>query len=154
MRKLTIALIGVFVGQLLMLPSLYRIYITPAIVSEFVDVRDGWWNNTKPSIVILKDVPSVFFKEKKDLIIHIRSRQEVIAAYKEAYGKDNPDLLGFYNPKPKNKNIHEIYSVNSVGIVLHEIRHVSEGHFHRPVLNATATKQWCEFNSSATTLFK
>ena len=140
MRKTTIALLGVLIGQLLMIPSLYKIYITPSIVSEFVDVQDGWWSQTDPVNIVIKDVPSVFFKGKKDLHIHIRPRRDIISEYKKIKGEDEPALLGFYDPKPKNKEIHEIYTVNSMGILIHELRHPFEGYFHREALNDVSNK--------------
>lgn len=131
MRRLTTFLVGILIGQLVMFPSLYRLYRTPRIESELVDVRDDYYQTTIPMDFIIKDVPSVFNKKKKYLYIHIRTQPEVVNEYERRFGKVLPGLLGFYDPMQNNSSIHEIYSVNSTSVLTHEMRHLFEGYFHQ-----------------------
>jgi hypothetical protein len=129
MRKITIGLIGILIGQLLMGPALFKLYLTPMIETELVDVRDDYFTATKSLDYKIKNVPSVFFDGRRDLHVHIRTQDGVKEAYREIYDEEVDGLLGFYHPET-----NEIWSVNSTIVLSHEYRHIFEGYFHRNAL--------------------
>lgn len=131
MRKFTYLLLGMLFGQLTLMPTVYKLYMTPRIVSELVDVRDDFYLTTEAMDFVIKDVSSVFFRGKKDLHIHIRTQPEIVLEYEKRYGENIYGLLGFYEPLEDDKTKHEIFSVNSTSVLTHEIRHSFEGYFHR-----------------------
>ena len=114
-----------------MMPVIYKLILTPKIVSELVDVRDDYFVTTEPMNFMIRNMPSVLAKDKMYLHIHIRTQKEVEEAYKERFGKEEYGLLGFYDKMKNINGIHQVYSVNSTSVLTHEIRHVTEGYFHR-----------------------
>ncbi len=135
MRKFTWTLVGVLIGQLIMCPAIYKLYTTPLIVYEMTDVRDKDYTTTKPITFVVKDVPSVFHKKKRDLYMHVRTQMGVVNEYKKRHGEVKYGLLGFYEPLKDNPDKHEIFTVNSVSVVIHEMRHIFEAYFHRSLEN-------------------
>ena len=131
MRAFTYLLIGMLLGQLSLMPVIYKLIVTPRIESELVDVRDDYFVTTEPMNFLIGNMSSVLAKDKKYLYIHIRTQKEVVAAYKKIYGEEIYALLGFYDRMKNIDGLHQIYSVNSTSVLAHEIRHATEGYFHR-----------------------
>ena len=123
-------LLGVFIGQLLMLPSLIKWMKTPVIAA--FPVSEAIYNEIGTTELLIKDVRTNEVKRPTPMRIFLMPVEEVHAKYKEIYGKDEhvDSLLGFYL-YDRHKKEHVIYCVSSPEIVVHEIRHAFEGGFHR-----------------------
>jgi len=129
-------LFGIILGQALMIPWLIKYIKCPRIEALPVpnDVFDKQFKIRK---FIIKDVPwdklillnseNVYnlIKTKGDLTIYIVPEEEVRKQFAKRY-KPNDVVVGFYDRRE-----HVIYCIDSVDILIHELRHVFEGHFHR-----------------------
>lgn len=120
MSKSRIFLWGMIVGLCTSFPTIYKLYTTPRILADPVS-SDFYFSMVKHDLQI-KDCP----KKGKILRIHIRPQEQVVEAFKNYYKQDAQGLLGFTDYER-----NEIYSVNDTSVLIHEIRHVFEGSFHR-----------------------
>ncbi len=123
MTKFRLFLLGILFGQLMMVPTLYKLYTTPRI--EGIVVSDRFIDKTVQRDFVMQNIPSRFKLPNNTLRIHIATEQKVNEEYQKDYN-DGVTVLGFYDPI-----YHEIWSVDSTDILVHEIRHVFEGGYHR-----------------------
>lgn len=139
MNKRLVFLVGVFVGQILMLPWLIKFIKSPRI--EAIVIPDKVFNECfKTRTFIIHNVPwqkeVVRFTKvgyevetitvKGSLKIIITTEKGVQKEFVERYGRTEDGILGFYDRKK-----HEIVSIDQIDILIHELRHVFEGKFHR-----------------------
>lgn len=128
MTKLRTFLIGILIGQVLMIPHIIRWMEFPVVVALPVSLEVY---KTEPTHVeVIKDVMTKYEPSPHPMYIFMTDVDKVRAEYKRVYGEDDPNLLGFYR---FNKDIqaHVIYCARSPEVVAHEIRHAFEGSFHR-----------------------
>jgi len=128
MTKLRSFLIGILIGQFLMMPSLYLFWKTPKIEHEFLFAEDFFKESSRLEYQI-KDVAGYYSRKKKDVYIYVVSIEELHKEYMSRFNESEENttgLLGFWDP-----NAYEVWSINSVPVVLHEFRHIFEGPFHR-----------------------
>jgi hypothetical protein len=137
--KLRSFLFGMLLGQALMVPWLLKYMKTPRIealpvptdafnkqysMRKFV-IKDVPWDK----LILLKqdnNTPSYnLIRTKGNLVIYIEPESEVRKEFAKRY-EPNDDVVGFYDRKT-----HVIYCIDSVDVLIHEIRHVFEGHFHQ-----------------------
>ncbi len=123
-------LLGVVIGQLIMLPSIIKWMKTPVIAA--FPVSESIYNEIGTTELLIKDVRTNKVKQPTPMRIFLMPISEIQAKYLEIYGKDEhvDSLLGFYL-YDKEKKEHVIYCANSPEIVVHEIRHAFEGAYHR-----------------------
>lgn len=112
-------------GILLQLPYIHWLERTPAVIAE--PIPNSVYDKIEKKTFTLKNIPAWFPVKNTNLRVTIASSQEVNIAAREVYslGKED-ELAGFYDPVQ-----HEIWCVNSVEVLVHELRHVFEGAFHR-----------------------
>lgn len=120
-----IFLLGILLGMVIMGIRAYRLYSLPVILAEPVD--NVFERYTKHHTFFLYDCP----KRGKTLEIQIRTQEEV-REFAKTLGYDVEGLLG-YTDSVGNK----IVCVNSIEVVIHEIRHIFEGGYHRNLPSGT-----------------
>lgn len=123
MNKRIVFLLGLIVGQAAMLPYVFFWKNHPVV--EAVPFPEGMFKQFVFRRYVMKDVPHLD-GGKRDLTVIITNEDNVRALYQKLSGEYAPDLMGFYNPER-----HMIITVDSVDILVHEMRHVFEGAFHR-----------------------
>lgn len=119
---LKIFILGLVAGVLSMIPVLLEIR-KPII--EAILVPDTPQFRTERYTVIMRNVPN-YLAGKRDLVIHVAPLPEVQKKYWSEDPDDKTEVMGYYNPMT-----HEIWTVNDPQVILHEIRHVFEGGYHR-----------------------
>lgn len=122
-----IFLLGVFIGLLIQTPYVCWLERTPKIVAE--PVSNDIYLPLELKVFIINKVPSWGIgRPKKPLIIHVGPANLVNREghQRRLVSDPNTELLGFYDPL-----YHEIWCVNSVDVLIHELRHVFEGAYHR-----------------------
>lgn len=126
-----IFLIGMIFGMATMGFRAYgiiqQLYNTPVIIAEPVD--NAFERYTKRQTFFIHNCP----KRGKTLQIQIRTQDEVIA-FGKTFGYGVPGLLG-YTDDVGNR----IVCVDSMEVLIHELRHIFEGGYHRnmPTLKVT-----------------
>lgn len=116
--------IGLLLGQLVMLPYIYMWMKHPVV--QAIPIPTEIFNELPYRKYTMHDVPHRD-GGKRDLTVVITSEENVhtlLAAY-EGRG-DYSGVLGFYNPKN-----HLIVTMDNVDLLVHEMRHVFEGAWHR-----------------------
>jgi hypothetical protein len=131
-------LFGIILGQVLMIPWLIKYIKNPRI--EALPVPNNVFDQQfKTRTFVIKAVPldkvvllkqgnkEVYnlVKTKGDLVIYIMPEDLVRKEYAKRY-EPNDYVIGFYDRKE-----HVIYCIDSVDILIHELRHIFEGHYHR-----------------------
>lgn len=122
-------LFGVAAGVILQLPYIRWLERTPAIIAE--PIPDSIYNKTTKRTYTIRNIPAILpFVHNTNLRITVASSREVNEEARKRYSLSKDDeLAGFYDPIE-----HEIWSVNDIGTLVHEVRHVFEGAFHRNLL--------------------
>ena len=137
--KIRAFLFGILLGQAIMLPALLKYKNYPKI--EALPVPTAIFDkNFKTRTFVMHNVPwerSVLLaedekfkqevrREEADLLITICTEDDVQKKFFELYKQHNDAVLGFYD-----RSTHHIYCMDSVDVLIHEMRHVFEGAFHR-----------------------
>jgi hypothetical protein len=112
-------LLGMLFGISMMWVRTYHLLSLPVIVAEPVD--NVFERYTRKQTFFLHDCP----KKGKTLQIQIRTQDEV-RAFGRTMGYDVPGLLGYTDSEG-----NRIVCVNSIEVLIHEIRHIFEGGYHR-----------------------
>lgn len=128
MTKLRTFLFGVLIGQAIMIPHIYRWMKYPVIVA--FPVSNDIYNDLPPYQEHIADVITTEERRPHPMILTLMNASEVRAKYKQIYGTEEPNLLGFYL-YDKGLKTHFVYCVRSPEVIMHEIRHAFEGNFHR-----------------------
>ncbi len=123
MKPRSAFLIGIILGQLVMIPYIWYWKSHPVV--EAIPIPTEVFNRVTFRKYEMKDVPHRN-GGKRTLTVYITSEEDVRALYKAETGEYNEALMGFYNPDK-----HVIITVDSTDILVHEMRHVFEGAFHR-----------------------
>src|SRR5690348_1116196 len=110
-------LIGILIGQALMLPYTIWLKLTPRI--EAMTISDIYFNHNETIHLQIQDIP-----KGKTLYINIASEGEVNRQMQERFDDYTP-VDGWYDPQTNT-----IWSVYDPLVLEHEIRHVTEGDFH------------------------
>lgn len=123
-NKLRVFLIGMILGQCMMYPIIVVYRDTPIITALPFEEKD--YNNVMIREYVLNDVRNIENKQTV-LVVHIAP----ISKLQEVYAERNNEevdlyLMGFYDYKE-----HDIWTVDSTDILVHELRHIFEGGFHR-----------------------
>jgi|SRR6185295_12884680 len=116
--KLRPFLLGILVGQLVMLPYVVHLIRTPRIVAETVPDRYYNFNETRHKTI--NDIPVGHV-----LSINIASMDKV----NEEYQKLDPGgvrVAGFYS-----YGTNTIWCIHDPLVLAHEIKHATEGDYHR-----------------------
>lgn len=128
MTKLRAFLIGIIVGQALMLPHIIRWMKYPVIAA--FPVSQEIYSSLPTYEEHIADVITKEIPEPRPMHIYLMNVELVRAKFKEIYGYEEPNLLGFYLFDTKTQQ-HTVYCVRSPEVVAHEIRHAFEGSYHR-----------------------
>lgn len=128
MTKLRAFLIGIIVGQALMLPHIFRWMNYPVIVA--FPVSESIYQTLPPYTEHIADVITKEVPKPTPMYINLMDVDQVRKKFKEIYGVEEPNLLGFYLYDERAK-AHVIYCVHSPEVVAHEVRHAFEGNYHR-----------------------
>lgn len=116
-------LFGVLLGQLLMTPYIVHLIRTPRI--EALVIPDAFFNYTQTIHLKIKHLHNEYHLGGDTLNIYIASEENVNLEHQKET-KDNTRVEGFYNPLTNT-----IWAVYDPLVVLHEVRHVTEGNYHR-----------------------
>jgi hypothetical protein len=108
--------------MVLLLPHILWLVRTPKIVGEVVP--DEFFNHGQTQHFVIQNVHPKF-SLKKDLNIWIMSGPNVNKIYKAKF-KDKTEVLGFTEYKENT-----IWCIDDVRVLIHELRHVFEGDYHR-----------------------
>lgn len=111
-------LLGILLGQVVMLPYMIYLIAKPRIIAVNVPTKAFFYNETRH--LQIADIP-----EGHTLNIYISSYENV----NEEFQKVDPGpgkVAGFYNPETNT-----IWCIYDPLILHHEIRHVTEGDYHR-----------------------
>lgn len=117
-------LVGILVGVILQLPYIHWLEKTPQIIAD--PISDKFYQQKDTHIYNFHLVPSIFrLGTKTNLRIVVTSYEKLNNEARRRYGEDI-ELVGFYDPLT-----NELWCVDSTNVLLHELRHVFEGPFHR-----------------------
>ena len=116
-------LLGVLVGQVLMLPYIRYLVLTPRI--EALTIPDAYFNHNDTIHLQIKNLHNKLHLGGNTLNIYIASEAEVNRQHQEQTGDETP-VEGFYN-----ETTNTIWCIYDPLILHHEIRHVTEGGYHR-----------------------
>ena len=133
-------IIGIFVGQLFMIPHVLKWINYP--IEHVIFAPLSTYENINEYDYTIKNVITKERKKPVDLLIKIMP----IVKIRLAYQKINPEydvskLVGFYEFDEEN-NRHVVRSPDQASILAHEIRHAFEGIFHRSKDDVL----WCPHN--------
>ena len=132
--KLRLFLIGVLFGQAVMYPVILEWKNTPIIQGILIPAKD--YDFVTPRKYEMNKVRSLY-NEKIKLTVYIAPLSTIHEEYKKLSGKTDIFILGFYSYKT-----HDIWTIDSTDILIHEMRHIFEGGFHRSEENL---KKYGEF---------
>lgn len=121
-------MIGIVVGQILMLPHIVR-WMNYPVIAAF-PVSQDIYGKLPTYEEHIKDVITKEVRKPTPMHIYLMNVEDVRKKFKEIYGTEEPNLLGFYLYDAKLKS-HLVYCVRSPEVVAHEIRHAFEGNYHR-----------------------
>lgn len=116
-------LLGILVGQLLMLPYIKHLIDTPRI--EALVIPDKFFNHNDTIHLQIKNLHNNLHLGGNTLNIYLASEVNVNREYQAEFNDDTP-VEGFYNMKTNT-----IWCVYDPLVLHHEIRHVTEGAYHR-----------------------
>lgn len=122
--KLRSFLLGILFGQLVMLPYIIYLVRTPKIVA--MTISDIYYNHNETSYFEIKHLENDIKVGGDTLHIYIASEAEVNRQYKAEYPDDDTVVDGFYNDQTNT-----IWCVYDPLVLYHEIKHVTEGAYHR-----------------------
>lgn len=123
MNKLLILLIGMLLGQLLMLPVCYNLIATPVVRAEVVP---NCYELVQQTFVHeIKNVKN-FHGKVSTLKIHLISPPSLQKIYENKFGEYDGTIMGFYDDET-----NEIFCVYDANVLSHELKHVFEGYWHR-----------------------
>jgi len=116
-------LLGILFGQILMLPYIYYLYTTPRIEALVIPAEE--FDRTEIRHLQIQHLPNTYGVGGSTLNIYLASEREVNRQYNAQFD-DETQVEGFYNIKT-----HTIWCVYDPLVLHHEIRHVTEGSYHR-----------------------
>jgi hypothetical protein len=122
MKSRTLFLLGMIVGQALMVPYVWFWKTHPVV--QVIPIPDRIFDQISFRKYEMYDVPHRD-GGKRTLTVYLTSEDDVRALYKNETGEYVSNLMGYYNPEK-----HQIISVDSTDVLVHEMRHVFEGSFH------------------------
>lgn len=128
LSRIRLFLLGILIGQVLMVPHIIR-WMNYPVVYAIPYSRDVY-STLPPYQEHIKDVITKEVKTPTPMYITLMNVDEVRAKFKQIYGQDSPNLLGFYFYDEKLK-AHFVFCVRSPEVLAHEVRHAFEGDFHR-----------------------
>lgn len=117
--KLRPFLLGILVGQLVMLPYVVHLIRTPRI--EALTISDRYYNHKDTQKFFILDIP----KKGNVLWINIASVETVNEEYQRLDPK-GPMVDGFYSYESNT-----IWCIYDPLVLYHEIKHSTEGDYHR-----------------------
>lgn len=116
-------LLGILFGQLIMLPYIIHLVKTPRI--EALTISDRYFDHNETIHLEIKNLHNKLHTGGNTLNIYIASEAEVNRQLQKQFN-DNTPVEGFYN-----ELTNTIWCVYDPLVLEHEIRHVTEGDFHR-----------------------
>jgi len=116
-------LLGLLVGQLVMLPYVIHLIRTPKIVAT--TIPDLYYDHNETTHLQIKHLHNALKLGGDTLNIYIASEENVNAEYQKEFN-DYTRVDGFYN-----EETNTIWCIYDPLILQHEIRHVTEGGYHR-----------------------
>lgn len=116
-------LLGILIGQVLMLPYIRHLINTPRI--EALTISDRYYNHNQIIPLTIKHLHNEYHLGGDTLRIFIASEYEVNREYQREFNDTTP-VEGFYNILTNT-----IWCVYDPLVLHHEIKHVTEGAYHR-----------------------
>ena len=117
-------LLGILVGQLIMLPYMVRLIKTPRI--EALTIPDTYYNFNQTRHLQIKHLRNELHLGGDTLNIYIASEENVNEEFQREFPNETTTVDGFYNT-----TTNTIWCIYDPLILQHEIRHVTEGAYHR-----------------------
>jgi|SRR6185437_9724071 len=117
-------LLGLLVGQLVMLPYVIHLIRTPKIVAT--TIPDLYYDHTQTTHLQIKHLHNALHLGGDTLNIYIASEDRVNQEFRDEFPEDKTYVDGFYN-----EDTNTIWCIYDPLILHHEIRHVTEGAYHR-----------------------
>lgn len=112
-------LLGTVLGVLISLPLIIYLAVTPRI--EALVISDILYNHNEVRHFTINDIPKGHV-----LSINIASETEVNAEFRREFPDDETRVEGFYNV-----DANTIWCVYDPLVLAHEIKHATEGAYHR-----------------------
>jgi hypothetical protein len=116
-------LLGILIGQILMLPYIRHLVNTPRI--EALTISDRYYNHNQIIPLEIKHLHNSYHLGGDTLKIFIASEYAVNLEYQKEFNDTTP-VEGFYNV-----GTNTIWCVYDPLVLHHEIKHVTEGAYHR-----------------------
>jgi len=110
-------------GQWIMYPIVMQWRNTPVVHAILIPELD--YDFTTPRSYPMYKIPNLK-NDKKELVVNIAPLSRIHAEYEKRSGEYNSSILGFYSYEE-----HDIWTIDSTDILVHEMRHIFEGGFHR-----------------------
>jgi hypothetical protein len=123
MKSRTSLLLGILIGQLLMLPYIKHLINTPRI--EALTISDKYFNHNETIHLQIMHLHNKYHFGGDTLNIYLASEFIVNREYQREFNDSTP-VEGFYNVLTNT-----IWCVYDPLVLHHEIRHVTEGAYHR-----------------------
>ncbi len=123
MTTLRATLFGILLGVALMLPYVWYLISTPRI--EALTIPDRFFNHTGTIHLQIKHLYNKYHLSGDTLKINLAPEMIVNEEYQRQFNDKTP-VEGFYNIKTNT-----IWCIYDPLILHHEIRHVTEGSYHR-----------------------
>ena len=117
-------LLGLLVGQLVMLPYIRWLIKTPRIVAQ--TIPSTYYDFTETHHLVIKHLYNKYHLGGSTLNIYIASVENVNAEYQREFPDDSTRVDGFINYQTNT-----IWCVYDPLVLHHEIKHVTEGDYHR-----------------------
>lgn len=117
-------LLGILVGQLLMYPYIRYLQHTPTI--EALTIPSRFYDFSETHHVQIKHLPNLYHLGGSTLNIYIASEATVNAEHHKEFPTDQSVVEGF-----TNYETNTIWCVYDPLVLHHELRHVTEGGYHR-----------------------
>jgi len=122
MTKKKMFLLGVLLGQLSLLPYIHYLIKTPSIQAEIIPDCYEYMHSSFDRTI--KNYPHKYFGTAT-LHIHLAPNEIVQKEFEREYHDTTP-VMGFYDLKTNT-----IWCVYDALVLIHELRHVTEGAYHR-----------------------
>lgn len=116
-------LLGIVVGQLIMLPYVVHLIRTPSI--QALVIPDAFFDHTQTIHLQIKHLHNKYHLGGDTLNIYLAPEAVVNREYQSEFNDTTP-VEGFYN-----EGTNTIWCIYDPLILHHEIRHVTEGAYHR-----------------------
>jgi len=117
-------LLGILVGQLIMFPYIRHLIATPRI--EALTIPSRYYDFSETHHVQIKHLPNRYHLGGDTLNIYIASESNVNAEHHKEFPTDKSVVEGFTNYRTNT-----IWCIYDPLVLHHEIRHVTEGDYHR-----------------------